>query len=122
MSGKPTVLPQLGIFRGNKDVGFAVGMALVLAILFLPLPPVLLDLGLAVSLSLSVLIFMVALWIPSPLQFNSFPTLLLVTTMLRLSLNVASTRLILSEGHTGMQAAGDVIQGCSKVILDPCDH
>lgn len=117
MSGKSTILPQLGIFRGNKDVGFAIGMALVLSILFLPLPPVLLDLGLAVSLSLSVLIFMVALWIPSPLQFNSFPTLLLVTTMLRLSLNVASTRLILSQGHMGMQAAGDVIQGFSKFII-----
>ena len=60
---------------------------------------------------------MVALWIPSPLQFNSFPTLLLVTTMLRLSLNVASTRLILSEGHAGLHAAGDVIQGFSKFIV-----
>ena len=92
-------------------------MSLVLAVLFLPLPPILLDFGLALSLSLSVLIFMVALWIPSPLQFNSFPTLLLVTTMLRLSLNVASTRLILSEGHAGMHAAGNVIQGFSKFIV-----
>ena len=118
MSAKPnTLLPQLSMFGANKDVSFAVGMALVLAVLFLPLPPILLDFGLALSLSLSVLIFMVALWIPSPLQFNSFPTLLLVTTMLRLSLNVASTRLILSEGHAGMHAAGDVIQGFSKFIV-----
>ncbi|MFG6517716.1 flagellar biosynthesis protein FlhA [Sulfitobacter sp. 1A13496] len=118
MSTKPnTLLPQLSMFGANKDVSFAVGMALVLAVLFLPLPPILLDFGLALSLSLSVLIFMVALWIPSPLQFNSFPTLLLVTTMLRLSLNVASTRLILSEGHAGMHAAGDVIQGFSKFIV-----
>ena len=118
MSTKPnTILPQLSIFGANKDVSFAVGMALVLAVLFLPLPPILLDFGLALSLSLSVLIFMVALWIPSPLQFNSFPTLLLVTTMLRLSLNVASTRLILSEGHAGLHAAGDVIQGFSKFIV-----
>ncbi|MEP2954933.1 MAG: flagellar biosynthesis protein FlhA [Sulfitobacter sp.] len=118
MSTKPnTILPQLSMFSANKDVSFAVGMALVLAVLFLPLPPILLDFGLALSLSLSVLIFMVALWIPSPLQFNSFPTLLLVTTMLRLSLNVASTRLILSEGHAGLHAAGDVIQGFSKFIV-----
>ncbi|NUH64974.1 flagellar biosynthesis protein FlhA [Sulfitobacter sp. S0837] len=110
-------MPQWSMFGANKDVSFAVGMALVLAVLFLPLPPILLDFGLALSLSLSVLIFMVALWIPSPLQFNSFPTLLLVTTMLRLSLNVASTRLILSEGHAGMHAAGDVIQGFSKFIV-----
>ena len=118
MSTKPnTILPQLSMFGANKDVSFAVGMSLVLAVLFLPLPPILLDFGLALSLSLSVLIFMVALWIPSPLQFNSFPTLLLVTTMLRLSLNVASTRLILSEGHAGLHAAGDVIQGFSKFIV-----
>jgi flagellar biosynthesis protein FlhA len=113
----PSTLPRLAMLRANKDIGFALGMALVLAVLFLPLPPILLDLGLALSLSLSVLIFMVALWIPSPLQFNSFPTLLLVTTMLRLSLNVASTRLILSQGHTGLHAAGDVIQGFSKFIV-----
>tara|TARA_R110002049_G_scaffold29972_2_gene101970 strand:- start:57271 stop:59355 length:2085 start_codon:yes stop_codon:yes gene_type:complete len=118
MSTKPpAALPRMNMLRANKDVGFAVGMALVLVVLFLPLPPMLLDLGLALSLSLSVLIFMVALWIPSPLQFNSFPTLLLVTTMLRLSLNVASTRLILSEGHAGLHAAGDVIQGFSKFIV-----
>jgi flagellar biosynthesis protein FlhA len=110
-------MPQWRMFGANKDVSFAVGMSLVLAVLFLPLPPILLDFGLALSLSLSVLIFMVALWIPSPLQFNSFPTLLLVTTMLRLSLNVASTRLILSEGHAGLHAAGDVIQGFSKFIV-----
>ena len=113
----PTALARLPFLGGQKDIGFALGMALVLVVLFLPLPAVLLDLGLAMSLSLSVLIFMVALWIPSPLQFNSFPTLLLVTTMLRLSLNVASTRLILSEGHTGLDAAGDVIQGFSKFIV-----
>ena len=118
MSTKPnSIMPQWRMFGANKDVSFAVGMALVLAVLFLPLPPILLDFGLALSLSLSVLIFMVALWIPSPLQFNSFPTLLLVTTMLRLSLNVASTRLILSEGHAGLHAAGDVIQGFSKFIV-----
>ncbi|SEN25529.1 flagellar biosynthesis protein FlhA [Palleronia pelagia] len=105
---------RLGV---GKDVGFALAVIMVLAILFLPLPPLLLDLGLALSLSVSVLILMVALWIPKPLQFNSFPTLLLVVTMLRLSLNVASTRLILSEGHTGMSAAGGVIEGFSRFIV-----
>ena len=100
----------------NRDVAFAVGVAMVLAVLFVPLPPVLLDVGLAVSLSLSALILMVALWVPRPVEFNSFPTLLLVVTMLRLSLNVASTRLILSEGHTGTRAAGGVIEGFSRFI------
>ncbi|RVV96967.1 flagellar biosynthesis protein FlhA [Mesobaculum littorinae] len=102
---------------GNRDVAFAIGVTLVLAMLFLPLPPVLLDFGLAISLSLSVLILMVSLWIAKPLHFNSFPTLLLVVTMLRLSLNVASTRLILSQGHTGTGAAGGVIEGFSQFIV-----
>ncbi|EAQ02014.1 flagellar biosynthesis protein [Pseudooceanicola batsensis HTCC2597] len=101
----------------NRDIAFAVGVTLVLAVLFIPLPPIILDFGLAISLSLSVLILMVALWIPKPLDFNSFPTLLLVVTMLRLSLNVASTRLILSEGHTGPGAAGGVIEGFSRFIV-----
>jgi len=101
----------------NRDVGFALGVTLVLVVLFVPLPPTVLDFGLAISLSLSVLILMVALWIPRPLDFNSFPTLLLVVTMLRLSLNVASTRLILSQGHTGTDAAGDVIAGFSRFIV-----
>ncbi|MEM9972704.1 MAG: flagellar biosynthesis protein FlhA [Pseudomonadota bacterium] len=101
----------------NGDIGFAAGVTLVLAVLFVPLPPIVLDFGLAISLSISALILMVALWIPRPLEFNSFPTLLLVVTMLRLSLNVASTRLILSEGHTGPGAAGGVIEGFSRFIV-----
>ena len=101
----------------NRDIAFAIGVTLVLGVLFVPLSPTVLDFGLAVSLALSVLILMVALWIPRPLEFNSFPTLLLVVTMLRLSLNVASTRLILSEGHTGPSAAGGVIEGFSRFIV-----
>ncbi|SDF35054.1 flagellar biosynthesis protein FlhA [Limimaricola pyoseonensis] len=107
----------LTVSLANRDVGFAIGVTLVLAVLFVPLPPILLDLGLAISLALSALILMVALWIPKPLEFNSFPTLLLVVTMLRLSLNVASTRLILSEGHTGPGAAGGVIEGFARFIV-----
>ncbi|MBM2575661.1 flagellar biosynthesis protein FlhA [Jannaschia sp. Os4] len=113
----PTPAPKLLFLDGaNRDVAFAIGVALVLAVLFVPLPPILLDVGLALSLSVSALILMVALWVPRPLEFNSFPTLLLVVTMLRLSLNVASTRLILSEGHTGTDAAGGVIEGFSRFI------
>jgi flagellar biosynthesis protein FlhA len=107
----------LALSLSNRDVGFALGVMMILAMLFIPLPAMVLDFGLAISLSLSALILMVALWIPKPLEFNSFPTLLLVVTMLRLSLNVASTRLILSEGHTGTNAAGGVIEGFSKFIV-----
>jgi flagellar biosynthesis protein FlhA len=103
--------------HSNRDIGFAIGVILILAMLFVPLPPVLLDVGLAVSLSLAVLILMVSLWIGAPLEFNSFPTLLLVVTMLRLALNVSSTRLILSEGHNGPGAAGNVIEGFADFIV-----
>jgi len=108
-------LSRIGM--ANRDVIFAVFVMSILGMLFIPLPAVLLDFGLAISISVSVLILMVALWISTPLQFNSFPTLLLVITMLRLSLNVSSTRLILSEGHTGTGAAGRVIEGFSRFIV-----
>ncbi|MDG1167602.1 MAG: flagellar biosynthesis protein FlhA [Sulfitobacter sp.] len=103
--------------HSNRDIGFAIGVVLILGMLFIPLPAFFLDLGLAISLSLSVLILMVALWIGTPLEFNSFPTLLLVVTMLRLALNVSSTRLILSEGHEGPGAAGNVIEGFANFIV-----
>ena len=115
-SGRPIIsFARLG--HSNRDIGFAIGVVLILAMLFVPLPPILLDVGLAVSLSLAVLILMVSLWIGTPLEFNSFPTLLLVVTMLRLALNVSSTRLILSEGHTGPGAAGNVIEGFADFIV-----
>lgn len=108
---------QLKGVLANRDIVFALGVVMILGMLFVPLPPAMLDFGLAASLSLSVLILMVALWIPTPLEFNSFPTLLLVVTMLRLALNVSSTRLILSEGHTGSGAAGQVIEGFSRFMV-----
>ena len=90
---------------------------MMLTILFLPVPTILIDLGLALSIAVSVLILMVALWIAKPLDFSSFPTILLIATMLRLSLNIATTRAILSEGHNGPQAAGNVIAGFSQFVM-----
>lgn len=112
---KTSLFEAIGI--QNKDIGFAIGIILILLVLFVPLPTILLDLGLAISLSISVLVLMVALWIHKPLDFNSFPTLLLIVTMLRLSLNIASTRLILSGGHTGTDAAGGIIEGFSQFMV-----
>ncbi len=103
--------------RYQRDVGFAIGIVVILVILFLPIPGPLIDLGLSVSISLSVLILMVALWIREPLEFSAFPTVLLIATMLRLSLNIASTRLILSDGHEGVTAAGYVIGGFSTFVM-----
>ncbi|WP_223385506.1 flagellar biosynthesis protein FlhA [Oricola cellulosilytica] len=101
----------------GRDVAFAVGIVVMLTILFLPVPTFLIDFGLALSLAFSVLILMVALWIPKPLDFSSFPTILLIATMLRLSLNIATTRTILSDGHEGVEAAGYVIGGFSKFVM-----
>ena len=89
--------------KSRRDIGFAIGIVFMLAVLFLPIPAFLIDIGLVISIALSVLILMVALWIEKPLDFSSFPTILLIATMLRLSLNVATTRVILSHGDEGAQ-------------------
>ncbi|WP_346896950.1 flagellar biosynthesis protein FlhA [uncultured Roseibium sp.] len=101
----------------RRDIGFAVGIVMILAVLFLPIPTFLIDIGLAMSIALSVLILMVALWIQKPLDFSSFPTILLIATMLRLSLNIATTRVILANGHEGLNAAGYVINGFSQFVM-----
>lgn len=101
----------------NRDIGFATGIVAILIVLFLPVPPLLLDLGLALSISLSVVILMVSLWISRPLDFSAFPTVLLIATMLRLALNVATTRLILSHGHEGPTAAGHMVGGFSRLVM-----
>ena len=101
----------------GTDVGLALGVVALLAVLVLPLPTALLDLGLAVSVTASVLVLMVAMFLVRPLDFTSFPTLLLLTTLLRLSLNVATTRLILSHGHEGPLAAGHVVQAFGGFLM-----
>lgn len=99
------------------DIGLAVGVLMILTILIVPLPTFLLDFFLAVSIILSVLILMVALFVAAPLEFTIFPTLLLIATMLRLALNLASTRLILANGHTGPGAAGHVIEAFGQYVM-----
>lgn len=103
--------------RLGADAFFAGGIVTMLTILFLPIPPILIDLGLAFSIALSALILMVALWIQRPLDFSAFPTVLLIATILRLALNIATTRLILSRGGEGEQAAGYVVAGFSKFVM-----
>ena len=103
------------LMRG--DIAMGIGVLLLLVMLLLPMPKVLLDLALAVSICFSVLILMTALFIRTPLEFTAFPAILLVATMLRLGLNVASTRLILSEGSTGTEAAGDIIEAFGNFVM-----
>jgi flagellar biosynthesis protein FlhA len=117
MAGPIATVAELGERRGGQDVSFAIGIVFILTVLFLPLPAVLIDVGLAFSIALAVLILMVALWIQRPLDFSAFPTVLLIATMLRLALNIATTRLILSEGNHGYAAAGHVIAGFSNFVM-----
>ncbi|WP_303649597.1 flagellar biosynthesis protein FlhA [Asticcacaulis machinosus] len=95
----------------------AVGVMLIIVMLIIPLPPLLLDLLLSLSITSAVLILMTALLIKKPLEFSAFPTVLLVTTMFRLALNLASTRLILTHGHEGHDAAGAVIKAFGDLIM-----
>ena len=94
----------------RSDIIFAIGIIGILVVLVLPLPAELLDFLLGLSLTLSVLVLMTVLFVEKPLQLSAFPTILLIVTMLRLSLNIASTRLILAHGHEGEDAAGQVIE------------
>ena len=110
-------LGDLGAFMKRGDIALAVGVLTILVVLILPLPPVLLDMALAISIIISVLILMTALFIHTPLEFSSFPTVLLIATMLRLALNLASTRLILSHGHEGTDAAGHVIEAFGNFVM-----
>ena len=111
------ILGTLGALFKRGDLALAIGVLTILVVLILPLPPLLLDLALAVSIILSVLILMTALFIHTPLEFSAFPTVLLISTMLRLALNLASTRLILSHGHEGTQAAGHVIEAFGNFVM-----
>jgi flagellar biosynthesis protein FlhA len=103
------------VLRG--DLALAFGVLTILVVLIMPLPSVVLDLFLAISITMSILILMTALFIQTPLEFSSFPTVLLISTMLRLSLNMASTRLILSHGHEGTAAAGHVIEAFGNFVM-----
>ncbi|MED5423573.1 MAG: FHIPEP family type III secretion protein, partial [Pseudomonadota bacterium] len=107
------------IFGGvlRSDVAFALGMLLILSFMLVPMPPFALDMGLSLSVTFSVLIMMTVMFINRPLELSSFPTILLVVTALRLGLNVASTRLILSNGHEGDGAAGSIISAFGSFII-----
>ncbi|WP_323036587.1 flagellar biosynthesis protein FlhA [Pararhodobacter sp.] len=95
----------------------ALALMAIIVMMILPVPAWMLDIGLATSFALAILMFTLTLFIERPLDFSIFPTVLLASLMLRLSLNVSSTRLIIGEGHTGPQAAGSVIQGFSSFIM-----
>jgi flagellar biosynthesis protein FlhA len=115
--GPADLLGRLGDNLRRGDLALALGMIGILVVLILPVPRLLLDLLLALSITFSVLVLLTSLFIVRPLEFSSFPAVLLIATMLRLALNLASTRLILAEGHTGSAAAGHVIEAFGGFIM-----
>ena len=101
----------------SPTILLAVALMAVIVMMILPMPSWVLDAGLAASFALAILIFTITLFIERPLDFSSFPTILLASLMLRLSLNVSSTKLIIGEGHTGTNAAGDVIESFANFVM-----
>ncbi|MDD5051614.1 MAG: flagellar biosynthesis protein FlhA [Sulfuricurvum sp.] len=113
----PTVKTVLSALFASRDLSVVFFVMTILAIIIVPLPSALLDLFLAVVISISVLILLISLYIPKPTDLTTFPTLLLVITLFRLSLNIATTRMILSHGHEGPQAVSDIITSFGNFVV-----
>jgi len=111
----PSIAKVIETLRSG-DIALATGVMALIVILIVPMPPILVDMLLAISIVFSVMILMTSLFIQKPLEFSSFPTVLLIATMLRLGLNLATTRLILSDGHNGTGAAGNVIEAFGSFV------
>jgi flagellar biosynthesis protein FlhA len=110
-----TGLTLAAIFR--PTILLAVGLMAVIVMMILPIPAWMLDIGLALSFALAILMLTVTIFIDRPLDFSAFPTILLASLLLRLALNVSSTKLIIGQGHTGTDAAGHVIEGFAQFIM-----
>jgi len=106
----PINLPAWMTNLGSRSVAAPLIIVLLLSMMILPLPAIALDVLFSFNIALSIMVLLIGLQTKKALDFIAFPTVLLVTTMLRLSLNVASTRVVLTEGHTGPDAAGKVIE------------
>ncbi len=120
LSGLAGQRPSAGRVWGwlvRGEVGLAIGVIGIIILLILPIPAFLLDILLSLSITSAVLILMTALLIKRPLEFSAFPTVLLVTTLFRLGLNLASTRLILSHGHEGAHGAGQIIKAFGDLMM-----
>ncbi len=114
----PAIGKQVGATARRSDILFAIGIVGILTVLIFPIPPLLLDMLLSISFTASVLVLITSLFVNKPLELSSFPTILLVVTMLRLALNIATTRLILGHGHEGTDSAGHVIEAFGSFITE----
>ena len=111
------ILPFLEPIAKSKDLTIVFFVIAIIAIIIVPLPSALLDFFLTVSLAVSVLIIMISLYIPKPTDLTTFPTLILIITLFRLSLNIATTRMILSHGHEGPEAVSDIITSFGQFVV-----
>ena len=111
-------MPTSRFFDLSKPTAvIAIGLMMVILVMVLPVPAWIMDIGLTASFAFAILIFTTSIFIEKPLDFSSFPSVLLASLVLRLALNVSSTKLIISEGHTGTNAAGGVIEGFAMFIM-----
>ncbi len=107
----------LSLFLGNKDITVVIFVMAILAIIIVPLPSELLDVMLTISIAVSVLILLISLYIPKPTDLTTFPTIILIVTLFRLSLNIATTRMILSKGNEGPQAVSSIIDSFGQFVV-----
>lgn len=117
MEGLFQFLKRFEKYSKNTDLLIAFGLLAIMAVMIVPMPPILLDVALTFSLGLSILILLISIYVTKALDFSVFPTLLLITTLFRLALNVATTRVILSKGHEGPSAAGSVIHAFGNFVI-----
>lgn len=121
MAKKLTTRQQIGtalnFLLGQKDLSVVIFVMAILAIIIVPLPSAILDVLLTVSIALSVLILLISLYVPKPTDLTTFPTLILIITLFRLSLNIATTRMILSKGHEGPEAVSDIVTSFGEFVV-----
>lgn len=121
MAKKLTTRQQIGtilnFLLGQKDLSVVIFVMAILAIIIVPLPSTILDILLTVSMALAVLILLISLYVPKPTDLTTFPTLILIITLFRLSLNIATTRMILSNGHQGPEAVSDIVTSFGNFVV-----
>ncbi|MCW0223259.1 flagellar biosynthesis protein FlhA [Campylobacter lari] len=113
----PWVAPLVAPILKAKSLTIVAVIIAILAIIIVPLPSIVLDFFLALSIAISVLIILISLYIPKPTDLTTFPTLILIITLFRLSLNIATTRMILSEGHQGPTAVSDIVASFGEFVV-----
>ncbi|MDQ1263728.1 MAG: flagellar biosynthesis protein FlhA [Campylobacterota bacterium] len=121
MAKKLTTRQQIGttlnFLLGQKDISVVLFVMAILAIIIVPLPSAILDVMLTVSIAFAVLILLISLYVPKPTDLTTFPTLILIITLFRLALNIATTRMILSKGHEGPDAVSDIINSFGNFVV-----